>query len=56
MRLGRPGQPESPLAWLYCEKGRYDKSWEVVHEAQRSGRWIAPELLDRLKKASGKDR
>jgi hypothetical protein len=42
-------QPDSPLAWLYYEKGQYDKSWEVVHKVQASGRWISPELLEQLK-------
>jgi tetratricopeptide (TPR) repeat protein len=45
-------QPDSPLAWLYYETGQYDKSWEVVHKAQAASRWIAPELLEQLKKAS----
>jgi tetratricopeptide (TPR) repeat protein len=49
-------QPESPLATLYVEGGRYDEGWDVVHKANGSRRWIAPETLDRLKKASGRDR
>jgi len=49
-------QPESPLAWIYMETRQYDKSWEVVHKAQGAGRWIQPELLEELKKASGRDR
>ncbi len=47
-------QPDSPLAWLYFESKQYEKSWEVVHRAQESHRWIAPELVDQLKKASGR--
>jgi tetratricopeptide (TPR) repeat protein len=46
-------QPDSPLAGLYYETGRYDRSWEVVRKAQASGRWIQPELLEQLKKAPG---
>jgi len=45
-------QPDSPLAWIYAEQKRYDKSWEVVRRAKWSGRWIAPELIDQLKKVS----
>jgi tetratricopeptide (TPR) repeat protein len=47
--------PYDPLAGLYAVGRRYDKSWEVVHEAQKSKRWIAPELLERLKKDSGRN-
>jgi tetratricopeptide (TPR) repeat protein len=61
MEFGPPAdgcecQPESPLAWLYLETGQYDKSWGIVHKAQSSGRWIAPDVLEQLKKASGRDR
>jgi tetratricopeptide (TPR) repeat protein len=45
-------QPESPLAWIYAEQKRYDKSWDVVRRARMSGKWIAPEVIDELKKAS----
>jgi tetratricopeptide (TPR) repeat protein len=46
--------PYNPLLGLYAEARRYDQGWEVVHKARRSGKWIAPELLDRLKKESGR--
>jgi tetratricopeptide (TPR) repeat protein len=46
--------PYNPLFRLYTEGRRYDQGWEVVHQAQKSGKWIAPELLDRLKKESGR--
>jgi tetratricopeptide (TPR) repeat protein len=49
-------QPESPLAWLYLQKGQYDKSWDVVHRAQQSKRWIDSATVEQLKKASGRDR
>ena len=49
-------QSDSPLARLYLQTGRYDQSWEVVHGAQQAHRWIEPELLEQLKKASGRDR
>ncbi len=49
-------QPDTPLAWLYLEKGQYDRSWQVVHRARQANRWIQPELLEQLRKASGRDR
>ena len=45
-------QPESPLAWIYAETKQYDKSRDVVRRARASGRWIMPEVLEELKKAS----
>jgi tetratricopeptide (TPR) repeat protein len=33
---------------------QYDKAWEMVHRAQKASRLIAPELIDRLKKDSGR--
>jgi tetratricopeptide (TPR) repeat protein len=47
-------QPESALAWIHLEKRDYDRSWEVVRRARSSGRGIAPEVLEPLKKATGK--
>ena len=32
----------------------YDKAWEMVHRAQNVNRRIAPELIERLKKVSGR--
>lgn len=46
--------PYNPLLGLYTELRRYDQGWAVVHKARNSGKWIAPELLDRLKKESGR--
>lgn len=48
-------QPDSPLAWAYLETGQVEKSWAAVHRAQRAHRWILPELIERLKKVSGRD-
>lgn len=49
-------EPYNPLVGLYCGESRqYDKGWEVVHKAQKSRRWIAPELLEKLKKDSGRN-
>ena len=42
--------PYSPLLGLYTEGRRYDQASEVVNQARKVGKWIAPELLDRLKK------
>jgi tetratricopeptide (TPR) repeat protein len=46
--------PYNPLFGLYDENRRYDQAWEVVHKAQMSKKWITPELLDKLKKDSGR--
>ena len=46
--------PYNPLFGLYDRDRRYDQAWEVVHKAQASRKWIVPELLDRLKKESGR--
>ncbi|MBZ5607242.1 MAG: tetratricopeptide repeat protein [Acidobacteriia bacterium] len=46
--------PYNPLFGLDDENRRYDQAWEVVHKARRSRKWIAPELLDKLKKDSGR--
>jgi hypothetical protein len=42
-------------AWIFTTQTlEYDKAWEVVHLAQKAGRRIAPETLERLKKDSGR--
>jgi len=46
--------PYNPLLALYTNGRRYDQAWGVVHNAQNSKKWIAPELLDSLKKESGR--
>jgi tetratricopeptide (TPR) repeat protein len=47
--------PYEPLVALYTvETRQYDEAWEVVHLAQRSKRWISPDLMERLKKDSGR--
>jgi len=46
--------PYNPLFGLYAESRRYDQGWEIVHKARTSGKWIMPELLDRLQKESGR--
>jgi tetratricopeptide (TPR) repeat protein len=46
--------PYNPLFMVYAQSARYDQSWEVVHRAQKFGKWIDPDLLNRLKKESGR--
>ncbi len=46
--------PYNPLFGLYTKGRRYDQAWEAVNQARKLGKWIAPELLDRLKKESGR--
>jgi len=46
--------PYNPLIALYAEGRRYDQAWVVVQKAQKSKKWIAPEMLDELKKESGR--
>jgi len=47
-------QPEAPLAWIYYGRKQYDRSWDVVRRARAAKKWIDPELLEPLRKASGK--
>jgi tetratricopeptide (TPR) repeat protein len=46
--------PYNPLFGLYSESQRYDQAWVIVRKARGYGKWIMPELLDRLKKQSGR--
>jgi len=50
--------PYDPLgngvAIYTTETREYDKAWEMVHLAQKVGRRISPEAIDRLTKASGR--
>lgn len=46
--------PYNPLFVLYAQGQRYTQAWEVVHRARKSGKWIDPQLLDILKKGSGR--
>jgi tetratricopeptide (TPR) repeat protein len=45
---------ESLMALYTVETRQYDQAWELVHLAQRSNRRLSPELIDRLKKDSGR--
>ena len=50
-----PVEPFAQLIAIYTtETPLYEKAWEIVHEAQKAGRRIAPELIERLKKDSGR--
>lgn len=40
------------IAIYTIETREYDKAWEMVHQAQKANRLIAPELIERLKKDS----
>jgi tetratricopeptide (TPR) repeat protein len=46
--------PYNALTGLYSESRRYNQSWAVVRRALKAGRWVAPDLLDILKKESGR--
>ena len=46
--------PYNPLFGLYTQDRQYDQAWGVVHKARSSKKWIAPELLDRVQKESGR--
>ena len=42
-------------ARAYTYKGEYDKAWKDVYQAQALGRPVDPKLLEKLRKASGRD-
>ena len=46
--------PYSPLLGLYEKDRLYDRSWVLVRRATAAGKWIAPDLLERLRKESGR--
>ena len=50
-----PYEPFESLVAIYTtETHQYDKAWEMVHQAQKVGRRISPELIERLKKKSAR--
>jgi tetratricopeptide (TPR) repeat protein len=50
-----PSDPYGALiAYYTSEMHLYDKAWDFVHQAQKLGRRIEPELVDKLKKNSGR--
>lgn len=47
--------PYFPLIMIYTtETKEYDKAWEVIRLARKSGRWISPDVIEQLKKDSGR--
>jgi len=48
-------EPYNSLLVVYTDTKQYDKAWEFVHRAERSKHWLDGELVDRLKKASGRN-
>jgi len=50
-----PYDPAASLVAFYTTETReYDKAWEMLHQLQKARRWIAPEVIERLKKDSGR--
>jgi tetratricopeptide (TPR) repeat protein len=50
-----PYDPAASLVAFYTTETReYDKAWEMLHQVQKARRWIAPEVIERLKKDSGR--
>jgi len=50
-----PYEPYNSLVAFYTtEMHQYDKAWDFVRQARKSGRRIEPEVVDRLKKDSGR--
>ena len=48
-------EPYNSLLEIYTETKQYDKAWDFVHRAQNSHHFLDGELVDRLKKASGRN-
>jgi hypothetical protein len=46
-------EPYNSLLVIYTDTKQFDKAWDLVHREQKSNR-LAPELVDLLKKASGR--
>jgi tetratricopeptide (TPR) repeat protein len=49
-----PYDPAASLVGFYTTDREYDKAWEMLHQVQKAKRWIAPEIVERLKKDSGR--
>lgn len=48
-------EPYDSLLAVYTETKQYDKAWKFVHWAQGTKHWLDGELVDRLRKASGRN-
>jgi len=50
-----PYEPFASMIGIYLSETReYDKAWATFHRAEKANRWIAPELIERLKRESGR--
>jgi tetratricopeptide (TPR) repeat protein len=50
-----PYDPAASLVAFYTtETHEYDKAWDMLHQIQKAKRWIEPEVVNRLKKDSGR--
>jgi tetratricopeptide (TPR) repeat protein len=50
-----PVDPFGAMIAIYTNQTHeYDKAWEMLHQAQKLGRWIAPELIEKLKRESAR--
>jgi len=47
-------EPYNSLLVIYTERREYDKAWDFVHRAQQSKWQLDSELINQLKKASGR--
>lgn len=48
-------EPYDSLLAVYTETKQYDKAWNFVHWAEKSKHYLDGELVDRLRKASGRN-
>jgi tetratricopeptide (TPR) repeat protein len=48
-------EPYNALLVVYTDTKQYDKAWVFVHRSQQSKHWLDGELVNRLKKASGRN-
>ena len=50
-----PYEPFGSMVWIYTTETReYDKAWEAIYQGLKAGRFVAPELIVRLKRESGR--
>jgi len=49
-----PVEPFAALTAISVNGRQFDKAWDMVHQAQKLGRRIEPELVDRLKRESAR--
>jgi hypothetical protein len=48
-------EPYAPLVSLYLDELHdHDKGWKTVRRARAANRWVPPELVEKLSKASGR--